>query len=222
MSPKITLSFVFLLCFFGAFAQIDSTDLHDEPSDWLKPSPDEKSRLGVLMGIQTSTILGTALPNNQIMFGLNGGVYGRYNFKGGWTIQQQVQASFKGSNFSATGDEIAAMRMLYLDCPFLILKKLSKQSKHSLGLGIQYGYRLSTAMYINEKSYPSGASPKLDYNDWSPLIAYQYQFEYFALQSAVKYGLRDINLGAPWPDNAKPLNNGGSMHNFAVELNIIF
>jgi hypothetical protein len=67
-----------------------------------------------------------------------------------------------------------------------------------------------------------GGSPKLDNNDWSPVLMYQYQFDFFALQAAAKYGLRNLNLGNAWPENAKPLNNSGSLNNASIELNIIF
>jgi len=205
------------------FAQTDSTNEEaDEPIEWNKPSDNEKTRLGIVMGIQTATLFGNTLPSNKPMMGLLGGGYARYNFKRGYSLQQQFQVSFKGSNFNAAAGEISALRLLYLDFPLILSKKLNSKSKHRIGAGIQYARLINTVMYIDTKSYPSGISPKLDNNDWSPVLMYQYQFDYFALQVALKNGLRNLNLGNAWPENAKPLNNNGNLNTSSLELNIIF
>jgi hypothetical protein len=206
----------------ASFAQTDSTDEAEEPIEWMKPSDNEKTRLGIVMGIQTATLFGNTLPSNKPMMGLLGGGYARYNFKRGFSLQQQFQVSFRGSNFNAAAGEISALRLLYLDFPLILYKKLNNKSKHRIGAGIQYARLVNTVMYIDTKSYPSGISPKLDNNDWSPVLMYQYQFDFFALQAAAKYGLRNLNLGNAWPENAKPLNNSGSLNNASIELNIIF
>jgi hypothetical protein len=203
-------------------AQVDSTDYNDDPSDWFKPSENETSRLGIIMGTQISAIYGPAIPNSKALFGLLGGGYGRYNFKRGYSIQQALQVSFRGGNFQSDPGAIHSIKLLYLDAPLIIFKKLGKNSKQQLGFGLQYSNLLNSSMYLDSKSFPTGESPKLDKNDWSSIIAYQYQFEYFALQIASKIGNRNLNLGYDWPDFAKPLNNKGSLHNFALELNIIF
>jgi hypothetical protein len=93
---------------------------------------------------------------------------------------------------------------------------------HRFGAGIQYSTLINSYMYVDNGSYPLGSSPKLDKNDWSPLLSYQYQFPFFAIQGCVKYGLRDINVGQPWPESAKPFNNNGNINNFVITANLIF
>ncbi len=206
-------------------AQIDSSEISDEPSDWVKPNADEKSRLGIVMGVQMSTLTGTELSNNKAMFGLLGGGYGRINFKYGLSLQQALQVSFRGGDFNSGAANISAIRLLYLDAPFLIYKQLGKTNKHKLGAGIQYSHLYNTTLYYNNKSYPTGQSPRLNKNDWIPLLAYQYQFDYFAMQLIAKRGLRNLNLGYEWPadGNANPLiNKGGSLNGLILELNLIF
>ncbi|OYU97574.1 MAG: hypothetical protein CFE21_04580 [Bacteroidetes bacterium B1(2017)] len=224
MRMKRLFFMAFALSSLLASAQVDSTDYNDDDisMEWLKPSDDEKSRLGIIMGTQICTLTGTALPDNKPMFGLLGGGYGRINFRGGWSIQQELQVSFRGSNFKANPGDVGSFRFLYLDVPLLVFKQLGNKSKHKIGVGAQYSNLINGLMYLDKKSYPTAQAPKLDKNDWAAVLAYQYQFEYFALQCAVKSGFRNLNLGYAWPDLGKPLNNNGTLNNFAVELNIIF
>jgi hypothetical protein len=222
MRLKPILLFLLLLSYSAVFAQEDSTDYDDEPNYWVKPSNDEKSRFGIVMGMQVSSLLGTALPENRPLIGLLGGAYGRFNFKSGWSIQQEAHISFRGGNFVAQAGEISSIKLLYLDFPFMVFKRFSIKSKHRFGAGVQYSSLINSYMYVDYGSYPLGASPKLDKNDWAPLIAYQYQFPFFALQGSAKYGLRNLNLGQDWPESAKPLNNNGMLNNFVVTVNIIF
>ena len=208
-----------------AFGQNDSTPNAEEEDDlvfWSKPSSDEKFRLGIKMGMQVSGITGTAIPDPKPMFGLLGGGYGRINFKRGWSLQQEVQVSFRGSNYQAGAGGIKSLRLLYIDAPLFLMKQIKRNSPHKIGLGMQYGHLISAALYIDDKAYPTANAPSLDKNDWLPAAAYQYQLDYFAIQVAGKYGLRNINLGYPWPENAKPLNNQKKLHNFVFEINLIF
>ena len=223
MHQKFFFIALLLLSFTPVFAQEDTTDYDDEPNYWVKPSNDEKSRIGIVMGIQTSTLFGTAFPENKLLVGILGGAFGRYNFvKSGWSIQQEAHISFKGSNYNGNAGEVSSLKLLYLDFPFVIYKRFSKKSNHRFGAGIQYSYLVNSYMYVDNGSYPLGSTPKLDENDWSPLVSYQYQFPFFAIQGCVKYGLRDLNLGQPWPESAKPLNNNGNINNFVITANLIF
>jgi hypothetical protein len=217
------LSLIFLfLVYTKTWAQIDSSDYTEEPIFWSKPSENEKTRLGIKMGLQFCTLTGTALQNNTFRFGLLGGGYGRVNLKKGWSFQQEFQVSFRGSNFNSSSGEITSMKLLYLDAPLILFKQLKKKSPHKIGLGVSYAHLINSSLFIDNKSYPTGNAPDIDKNDWLAVVAYQYQFEFFALQAATKYGLRNINLGYAWPDNAKPINNNGSLNNLTFELSFIF
>ncbi|MCG9879497.1 MAG: hypothetical protein MH472_02755 [Bacteroidia bacterium] len=206
------------------WAQTDSTEEseNEEVWYWSKASSEEFGRLGIKMGLQLTGLNGNTIPNYRPMFGLLGGAYGRINFKKTWSIQQEVHISFRGANYVAEPNGIKSLRLLYIDAPVYLMKQFSKNSPHKIGIGIQYAHMLSSALYIDNATFPTKTSPKLDRNDWLPTMAYQYQLDYFAFQVSAKYGLRNINLGYPWPENAKPENNNGKLHNFALELNIIF
>lgn len=56
--------------------------------------------------MQVSSLFGSALPDNALRFGLLGGGYGRINFKKGWSVHQELQISFKGSNFNFPANQI--------------------------------------------------------------------------------------------------------------------
>jgi hypothetical protein len=207
------------------FGQSDSSSQYEDEDEfvfWTKPSSDEPFRLGIKMGMQLTGISGTAIPNPTPMFGLLGGGYGRINWKGGWSLQQEVQVSFRGSNYQADPGGIRSLRLLYIDAPLYLMKQFKRNGPHKIGIGVQFAHQISAAMYIDEKAFPTGSSPSLDKNDWLSAAAYQYQLNYFAVQVAGKYGMRNVNLGRPWPENAKPLNNNEKLHNFVFELNLIF
>lgn len=224
-AKSIFLCGIFCLVFLHPnWAQTDSTQENggEEIWYWSKPSSEEFGRLGIKMGIQVTGLNGNTIPNYRPMFGLLGGAYGRINFKKTWSIQQEVHISFRGSNYVAEPNGIKSLRLLYIDAPIYLMKQFSRNSPHKLGIGVQYAHMLSAALYIDNVTFPTKTSPKLDRNDWLPSVAYQYQLDYFAFQVAAKYGIRNINLGYDWPENAKPDNNNGKLHNFAVELNLIF
>ncbi|MDZ4668670.1 MAG: hypothetical protein SGJ00_12420 [bacterium] len=208
--------------FSNTWAQSDSSDYEDESFSWLKPSDNEKSRLGIIMGLQLSTMLGNALPNNKLRMGLLGGGYGRINFRKTWSFQQEFYVSVRGSNFKAGNGDISAIKLLYLDAPLILFKQLKRNSPHKIGLGISYAHLINAALFIDNKSYPTGNQPSFNKNDWMPMLAYQYQLEFFAIQTKMKYGYRNLNLGVPWPDNAKPINNNGNINNLTFELSFIF
>lgn len=224
----------FLLCFLLVFAvsgfvraQTDSAYAEteeEEPSFWSKPSDEEKGRLGIVMGMQASTLRGGGVANNRAMFGLLGGGYGRIKLVSNLWLQQQLQVSFRGSNFGNDAGEISSIRMLCLDAPLYFFFRLSKNSQHKLGLGVQYSTLLTSDIYVDKQSFPAGRAPAIDKNDWGAAIAYQYQLDYLAFQVAVKSGFRNLNLGRPWPgpNQTTLTNNNGVLNHFGVELNLIF
>lgn len=211
------------------FAQTDSTETTDEeidedPIPWVKATNEGVYRLGVKMGIQYCTLLGTYPLDNKAMFGLLGGGYGRLNHKSGWSLQHELYISFRGGKFKENPPDVGTLKILYLDVPVILLKKFGAKSRHRAGAGMQYSHAINALMFQDRSTMPTGTNPSIDKNDWSVLLCYQYQFDYVALQLMPKYGLRNINLGYPWPggDGISIPNKSGSMHNFAVEFNLLF
>ena len=217
-----------LLCIWGnsLLAQTDSTDeeYEEEPVPWVKASQEGRYKLGIKMGLQYCTLLGSYPLDNGVMVGVLGGGLARVNLNGGWSLQQEMCISFKGGRFKSTPPDIGTIKILYLDFPLMLMKKLGNKSPHKVGLGMQYSTVINKLIFQDKSTFPTGGDPSLDRNDWAGVTAYQYQLEYIAFQLAVKYGFRDINLGRTWPGNdGVPITNkSGSMHNFAVELNLLF
>jgi hypothetical protein len=226
---KVFLALLLACASLNLCAQTDSTDngdddYLDDPIPWVKASQEGKHKFGVKMGMQYCTLLGTYPLDNKLMIGVLGGGLYRYNFKRGLSLQQEALISFRGGKFKGSSPDIGTIKILYLDFPLMLMQKLGAKSPHKLGLGVQYSTAINQLFYQDKSTFPTGASPAIDKNDWAVVSAYQYQLEYIAFQLAAKYGLRDINLGEDWPGNdGVPIpNKSGSMHNFAVELNIIF
>ncbi len=221
---KFSLLVLFLGGFSPAWSQTDSleTDDSDDDSKLVKPESEMRYKLGVKMGVQTFTFLGSEPKGSKLAFGLLGGGYGRVNFKKGYSIQTEIQVSLRGSNFESATGEISAIRLLYIDMPFLVFKALDKDLTHRIGLGPQLSDLASSEIYIDGNRHSSGFSPVFEKYDISAVLAYQYRLPYFSIQTALKYGVKNLNLNKPWPNNAKPLNTNKSIHNFSFELNLIF
>jgi hypothetical protein len=225
MSFRYFFCLILSLNLFVANAQTDSTenDPDDETFTFFKPGPEGKTRFGVKMGVQSSSLFGTEMKNQKPMFGILGGLYGRYHLSKRICLQAEAQLSFRGSSFNhGSSGEYSTIKLLYVDMPVMFFYEFGKDKNHSLGLGIQTSNLMSANMYFNGISIPGSKTPAMDKWDFLPVFAYQYRLPFFIFQSAAKYGLRDINLGQTWPNNGTPLNNKGSIHNFALEFNIIF
>jgi hypothetical protein len=225
MSFRYFFCLILSLNLFVANAQTDSTenDPEDDTFTLFKPGPEGKTRFGVKMGVQTSTLLGSEMDNQKLLFGILGGLYGRYHLNKTWCLQSEIQIAFRGSSFNnGENGEYSTIKLLYADLPIILFYEFGKDKNHSIGAGLQASNQMSANMYFNGVSIPGGKSPSLNKWDFLPVLAYQHRFPFFILQSSAKYGLNNLNLGQPWPNNGKPLNNNGSIHNFALEFNIIF
>jgi hypothetical protein len=102
--------------------------------------------------------------------------------------------------------------------------KPGPKSQHRFGAGAQFSHALNKLVFQDNNTFPAEGNIPLNNNDWSLVTAYQYQLDYIAFQICLKGGLRNINLGRDWPGNNNlPINNKlGSMHNFALEFNLLF
>ncbi len=208
-----------------------ANDSIEEDPDWVptKPKPDKayELKLGLKMGTQLSSLLGSEMRKSRLTFGVVGGAYARYNFPKGFSIQAETQISIRGSNFAYSDGEYSTIRLTYLDFPLIFFKSIDKKKVHRVGLGGQYSVMLSSSVYEGNINYPIG-TPDLNTRDLAGLLAYQYHFSLIAIQVAAKYGFTNINLHNPWPNasgsntQVKPFNTNGEIHNFAIEFNVIF
>ncbi len=224
--------FAFVLLFSGlnpVLAQTDSTQIDsnetDEP-EWRparpEPDTDHQLKMGIKMGMQVCTLTGSEMKTAKLTFGLIGGGYMRYNFSKGISLQAETQVSFRGSNFSFDPSNYTAIRLLYIDVPVILFKALDKKNSHRVGIGAQYSSLLNAAMYLGKIPYPTSSSPSVKSFDYAGILAYQHHYTYLGFQLAAKYGFANLNRNKPWPDNAKPINGFGNIHNFAFEMTLIF
>jgi len=219
--------FVIIACLFlnnVSLGQTDSTEEEDTPIPWVKASEEGKYRLGIKMGFNVTSIFGSYPIEKGLRLGILGGGFGRINFNKTVSLQHELLITFRGANFKGNSPDIGAIKFLYLDFPAMLMFKPVPKSQHRLGAGIQYSHALNKLVFQDNNTFPAEGNIPLDNNDWALITAYQYQLDYIAFQICLKGGLRNLNLGRDWPgNNNTPINNKlGSMHNFALEFNLLF
>lgn len=200
---------------------LPDTNTDDEDEQIAKPDPNPDSKLGIKMGILTHAITGTENKNSTLAFGMTGGGYFRQKLGLKTWLQLEACISFRGGNFKANTQEYESIRLLYADVPLLLMQSFG-DINHKWLFGIQGSYLISPTMYLKGLQLPITGNLSFNRLDFLPVVGYQYHTTFFDLQVAAKYGLLNINNGNVWPQNAKPLNNNGTMHNIALEFNIIF
>ncbi len=219
--------FVIIACLFlnnVSLGQTDSTEEEDTPIPWVKASEEGKYRLGIKMGFNVTSIFGSYPIEKGLRLGILGGGFGRINFNKTVSLQHELLITFRGANFNGNSPDIGAVKFLYLDFPAMLMFKPVPKSQHRFGAGIQYSHALNKLVFQDNNTFPAEGNIPLDNNDWALTTAYQYQLDYIAFQICLKGGLRNLNLGRDWPSNNNtPINNKlGSMHNFALEFNLLF
>lgn len=226
------ISRIFLLCcslfvlHSNVLGQTDSTEEDDDevPFTWVKASDEGRYRLGIKMGLNLTAIYGSYPIDKGMRLGVLGGGFGRLNLTKSFSIQHELLITFRGGRFKGNSPDIGAIKFLYLDVPVVFLFKPSPKSQHRFGAGMQYSNALNTLVFQDNSTFPADGDIPLDKNDWAIVTAYQYQLDYIAFQFALKGGLRNLNLGRNWPGNSGTFidNKFGSLHNFALEFNLLF
>ena len=220
--------FVILISLFlnnTLLGQTDSTEeVEEQPIPWVKASDEGRYRLGIKMGFNITAIYGSYPIDKGARLGVLGGGFGRVNFNKTISLQHELLITFRGGNFKGTSPDIGAIKFLYLDFQVMLMVKPGPKSQHRFGAGAQFSHALNKLVFQDNNTFPAEGNIPLNNNDWSLVTAYQYQLDYIAFQICLKGGLRNINLGRDWPGNNNlPINNKlGSMHNFALEFNLLF
>ncbi|MFN4082531.1 MAG: outer membrane beta-barrel protein [Bacteroidia bacterium] len=207
--------------FINTYAQTDSLSIYEDDERIATPDPDPDTKVGIKMGIMLSGIYGTENSNSIATFGLNGGGYLRQKLTPKSWLQTELFISFRGSNFKAVTQEYEKIRLLYIDLPVLYMRAF-KNTENKWFAGVQSSYMVNQNMYLAGQQLPLSAGLNLNKLDILPVLGYQYQMTFLAFQTCVKYGLMNINSGKAWPQSARPMNSGGTMHNAILELNLIF
>jgi hypothetical protein len=205
--------------------QTDSTEeVEETPIPWVKASEEGKYRLGIKMGFNLTAIYGSYPIDKGLRLGVLGGGFGRLNFNKSLCLQHELIISFRGGNFNGISPDIGAIKFLYLDVPVIFLVKPNPKSQHRFGGGLQFSHALNKLVFQDNNTFPSEGNIPLENNDWAVVTAYQYQLDYIAFQFSLKAGLRNLNLGSDWPGSSGTIINNklGSLHNFALEFNLLF
>lgn len=221
MKLRFILLFLFVMPVLMLQAQQDSTaDDSDEEPVLVIPKINPDFKIGVKLGSGASIMLGQELDNAGLTYVLTGGMYIRYKFRPRSAVQMEAYASFRGSNFNNSNGEISSIRTYYLDVPVLWVYSLTESQLTHMVLGLQYSYLFNADLYVKPNVFPEKQTPKLLKSDCMAVGGVQFYTPFVGFQILAKYGLLDINKGLI--NNLKPAYKGKDIHNFAVEINLLF
>lgn len=220
------LFFIVMMLFASvAIAQTDSTDLDDDEEDeesfeWLKGNMNEDVEFGLRLGTNTTTMFGGELDNPRPMFGLNGAVYYRKKFTPKNAFQLDLAVSLRGSNFDNPVGQYSKLVTYYIDLPITWVRSINADNSSHIIAGLQYSHLLNTSIYMTSTAVAENERPNLRNNDVMVLAGTQFYGGFVGFQIVAKYGLLNINNGLISGLNPALKNKG--IHNFALELNLLF
>ncbi len=209
-----------------AVAQVDSTNLDDDNGDddesveWLKGDMNEDQEFGLRLGTNTTTMLGGELDNPRPMFGLNGAVYFRKKTSPKNAYQIDLGVSIRGSNFNNPIGQYHKLVTYYLDLPLTWVRSINQNNTNHLITGLQFSQLLNSSIYINSDALAETEQPKLLPMDVLAVLGTQFYGGFVGFQIVAKYGLVNINNGLV--SGLNPAFKNKDIHNFALELNLLF
>jgi hypothetical protein len=207
-----------------AIAQTDSSDLADEEEEdsfeWLKGDMNEDQEFGIRLGTNTTTMLGGELDNPRPMFGLNGAVYYRKKVSPKNAFQLDLAVSLRGSNFANPVGEYNKLVTYYVDFPLTWVRSINANNSTHLITGLQYSHLLNTSIFIKPNTFAETEKPKLKLNDVLLVAGTQFYGDFVGFQILAKYGLLNINNGLI--SGLNPLLKNKDIHNFVLEINLLF
>jgi hypothetical protein len=214
------------MCLIGGFhfagaqndSETDSTE--DEEYVLVIPPINEQLKIGVKMGTGAGIMLGNELQNPRPKYMINGGVYVHYRFSKRWSIQPETNIAFKGSNFKNGDGQYTSISMYTIDVPLLLMYGVTPQNTTNIFTGVQYSHALNKALYLKGSQIPEGSTLKMHNDDVFAVVGTQFQTPFVGFQIAAKYGLRNLNGGLL--PNLNPPNTGKDIHQFVLELNLLF
>ncbi|MFI5221512.1 MAG: porin family protein [Bacteroidia bacterium] len=227
--------FLFLIAlFFGSLQvysqQADSASVPEEEPVFVKPDNSDPLKIGIKIGVGYARLTGDELKNPSGRIGINGGVYLRYRFKSKLCIVPELGVSFRGSNFNNEAGEYSSIRLYYIDLPVMMMYPISSTGNNLVIGGLQYSYLLHSSMFVSTDGTPLGDEPAFNRSDILAACGMQFNTPFVGFQFLLKYGLLNMNANQTWPINSAnsastptlPPNGGGTIHNFIIELNLLF
>jgi hypothetical protein len=199
-------------------AEADSSD--EDDFVLVIPPINEQLKVGVKMGTGAGMMVGDKLQNPRPKYVISGGGYLHYRFSKHWSLQPEINFSFRGSNFANGDNEYTSITMYTADFPLLIMLGLNEKNRANVFVGGQYSHTLNRAMYTKGGVVPESPTPAMHNDDWFAVAGAQFHTPFLGFQIAAKYGLRDLNTGLS--PTMKPVNASGEIHQAILELNILF
>ncbi len=220
---KNILLIIFFSMSLSALAQEPQDSLQDEEEDEriVVPPMNEKTKLGIKIGLGTAIMLGKEPNHPRPSLCLDGGMYFRYRFTRHWSVQPELTITYRGSNFSNSTDEYGSIRSYYLDFPLLLMYGLNENNTRNIVGGVQYSRLLNASIYkVGALGSPEEGAPALNNNDLLLIGGMQWHTPFVGFQVFLKYGLFNANKGLL--PTLKPVSTGLPMHNCSLEINFIF
>lgn len=222
MKHLLMILFCLSLSGFG-YAQTDSSTVNEDDNTeptMVIPPINEQLKAGVKLGGGLSVLLGDELKNPVPTYLMTGGAYIRWRFKPHWSLQPELNITFRGSNFNNGDLEYSEIVMYSLDVPVLLMYGWNENNTGNILVGAQYSRLLNSSLYLTNAVIPENTAPSLTKNDLMAVVGTQFHTPYVGFQIAAKYGLIDMNNGLL--SNLNPPNTGKSIHPFLFEITLLF
>ena len=219
-----TLVCLFFFFIVQAYAQTEESGIdsltNDNEGVLVIPPLNEQLKVGIKFGTGATMMLGEELQNPRLSYMISGGAYLRYRFAKHLSLQPELNISFRGSNFANGNNQYSKIVMYYIDLPVLFMYGFNEKNTSNLLAGFQYCRLLNSSLYLTNEPTPVSSAPKFKNNDLMAVLGAQFHTPFIGFQLAAKYGLIDLNNGLL--PNLNPTNTGKDIHQFVVELNVLF
>ncbi len=114
MKIKILICFI-LFSITQTYAQtedaVSDSLAEDDIGELIIPALNEQLKVGIKFGTGITTMLGNELQNPKLLYTINGGAYLRYRFAKHWSLQPELNISFRGSNFANGNNQYSKIAM---------------------------------------------------------------------------------------------------------------
>lgn len=184
----------------------------------------EKFHLGVVMGLNTTGLIGTELADPQYKTGMALGVQFRKKVSDQFQFGSELNFSLRGSNFDfAEENHYYAIKFTYMDLPIYgMLNTSASDENRFVVLGLEPAFLLQSEIYVNPDFRPAYRNEFFKRFDLAALAGYRFDFYYFGLQPGLKIGLINISDQMNMEGVSPKTGNGGTIKNLTFDLKFYF
>lgn len=177
-------------------------------------------KLGIKTSFNLSMLLGDALENPRPKFGYTAGAYYHINQKKKWSTYTEFTGSFRGSRFSNGDTDYSKIALFYLDIAAMPTYKIAEKKK--ISFGPYFSYLGLSSVFVGQKKQAHvndiGARP----TDTGLGIYYTIEGPIVGFQIGGKFGLINANQQLNFEENSPQTEISGSVHNFSLEIGMLF